>query len=115
MEFPFTLSIFDYQLSRFYKTRHRGTWNHRQILKKILLWDDCGGQEDALYLLPAFFTPEAAALFPGSRPVSERGGAWLRGFKRERLFSLLPGGADDRSSKPGRCLCFGSFRTGSGI
>ena len=58
MEFPFTLSIFDYQLSRFYKTRHRGTWNHRQILKKILLWDDCGGQEDALYLLPAFFTPK---------------------------------------------------------
>lgn len=62
----FTLSILDYQLNRIYKTEHRGTWNHRLILRQILLWDNRGGQEDTLYLLPPFLNVECA---PSSRDL----------------------------------------------
>ena len=50
----FTVSILDYQLNRLYRTEHRGSWNHRMILKQILLWDNTGGRENALYLFPQF-------------------------------------------------------------
>lgn len=48
----FTLSILDYFLNQIYRTIHRGPWNHRQIIRNILLWDGSENQRDTLYLVP---------------------------------------------------------------